>query len=143
MRFFAFLFFIIEAALIYVFVDKFGFLNYFLEVLVSGFVGIALLFNAGFSSLNSPQMAFKSFLGGNLFSQLGLSFGGALLFLPGILTDVFGIAVVIFSLIFKKNVAKNESYQEFKFQNFSERTPRENEGEIIDVEVIEEPKRVK
>jgi len=65
-----------------------------------------------------------------------------LLFLPGILTDVFGIAVVVFSLIFKKNVAKNESYQEFKFQDFSERTPRENEGEIIDVEVIEEPKRV-
>ena len=142
MRFFAFLFFIIEAALIYVFVDKFGFLNYFLEVLVSGFVGIALLFNAGFSSLNSPQTAFASFLGGNLFSQLGLGFGGALLFLPGILTDVFGIAVVVFSLIFKKNVAKNESYQEFKFQNFSERTPRENEGEIIDVEVVEEPKRV-
>ena len=143
MRFFAFLFFIIEAVLIYVFVDKFGFLNYFLEVLASGFVGIALLFNAGFSSLNSPQAAFKSFLGGKLFSQLGLGFGGALLFLPGILTDVFGIAVVVFSLIFKKNVAKNESYQEFKFQNFSERTPRENEGEIIDVEVIEEPKRVK
>ena len=142
MRFFAFLFFIIEAALIYVYVDKFGFLNYFLEVLVSGFVGIALLFNAGFSSLNSPQVAFKSFLGGNLFSQLGLSFGGVLLFLPGILTDVFGIAVVVFSLIFKKNAAKNDSYQEFKFQNFSERTPRENEGEIIDVEVVEEPKRV-
>ena len=143
MRFFVFLFFIIEAVLIYVFVDKFGFLNYFLEVLVSGFVGIALLFNAGFSSLNSPQMAFKSFLGGNLFSQLGLSFGGALLFLPGILTDVFGIAVVVFSLIFKKNVAKNESYQEFKFQNFNERAPRQDEGEIIDVEVIEEPKSVK
>ena len=143
MRFFVFLFFIIEAVLIYVFVDKFGFLNYFLEVLVSGFVGIALLFNAGFSSLNSPQMAFKSFLDGNLFSQLGLSFGGALLFLPGILTDVFGIAVVVFSLIFKKNVAKNESYQEFKFQNFNERAPRQDEGEIIDVEVIEEPKSVK
>ena len=143
MRFFAFLFFLIEAALIYVFVDKFGFLNYFLEVLVSGFIGMALLFNAGFSSLNSPQMAFKSFLGGNLFSQLGLSFGGALLFLPGILTDVFGIAVVVFSLIFKKNVAKNESYQEFKFQNFNERTPRQDDGEIIDVEVVEEPKSVK
>ena len=143
MRFFAFLFFIIEAVLIYVFVDKFGFLNYFLEVLVSGFVGMALLFNAGFSSLNSPQMAFKSFLGGNLFSQLGLSFGGALLFLPGILTDVFGIAVIVFSLVFKKNVAKNESYQEFKFQNFNERAPRQDEGEIIDVEVIEEPKSVK
>ncbi len=143
MRFFAFLFFIIEAVLIYVFVDTFGFLNYFLEVLVSGFVGIALLFNAGFSSLNSPQMAFKSFLGGNLFSQLGLSFGGALLFLPGILTDVFGIAVVVFSLIFKKKTEKNESYQEFKFQNFNERAPRQDEGEIIDVEVVEEPKSVK
>ncbi len=142
MRFFAFLFFIIEAALIYVFVDKFGFLNYFLEVLVSGFVGIALLLNSGFSSLNSPQTAFASFLGGNLFSQLGLSFGGALLFLPGILTDVFGIAVVVFSLIFKKNVAKNESYQEFKFQNFSEHGSKKDEGEIIDVEVVEEPKRV-
>ena len=59
MRFFAFLFFLIEAVFIYLFVDKFGFLNYFLEVLVSGFVGIALLFNAGFSSLNSPQAAFK------------------------------------------------------------------------------------
>ncbi|MBF0917083.1 MAG: FxsA family protein [Campylobacter sp.] len=131
-----------RSGIYHLFVDKFGFLNYFLEVLVSGFVGIALLFNAGFSSLNSPQVAFKSFLGGNLFSQLGLSFGGALLFLPGILTDIFGIAVVVFSLVFKKNVAKNESYQEFKFQNFSERTPRENDGEIIDVEVIEEPKRV-
>ncbi|WXG60386.1 hypothetical protein VB002_01540 [Campylobacter concisus] len=77
-----------------------------------------------------------------LFSQLGLSFGGVLLFYQWILTDIFGIAVVVFSLVFKKNVAKNESYQEFKFQNFSERTPRENDGEIIDVEVIEEPKRV-
>ena len=142
MRFFAFLFFLIEAIFIYLFVDKFGFLNYFLEVLVSGFVGIALLLNAGFSSLNSPQVALKSFLGGNLFSQLGLSFGGMLLFLPGILTDIFGIAVVIFSLIFKKNVAKNESYQEFKFQNFSEQSAKKYEGEIIDVEVIEEPKRV-
>ena len=143
MRFFAFLFFLIEAVLIYVFVDKFGFLNYFLEVLVSGFIGMALLLNAGFYSLNSPQVAFKSFLGGNLFSQLGLSFGGALLFLPGILTDVFGIAVVVFSLIFKKNVAKNENYQEFKFKNFNERAPRQDEGEIIDVEVVEEPKSVK
>ena len=116
MRFFAFLFFLIEAVFIYLFVDKFGFLNYFLEVLVSGFVGIAL--------------------------QLGLSFGGALLFLPGILTDVFGIAVVVFSLVFKKNVAKNESYQEFKFQNFSEQGSKKDDGEIIDVEVIEEPKRV-
>jgi hypothetical protein len=142
MRFFAFLFFIIEAVLIYVFVDKFGFLNYFLEVLVSGFVGMALLLNAGFSSLNSPQVAFKSFLGGNLFSQLGLSFGGMLLFLPGILTDIFGIAVVVFSLIFKKNIAKNESYQEVKFQNFSEQSAKKDDGEIIDVEVIEEPKRV-
>ena len=143
MRFFAFLFFLIEAIFIYLFVDKFGFLNYFLEVLVSGFVGIALLLNAGFSSLNSPQVAFKSFLGGNLFSQLGLSFGGMLLFLPGILTDIFGIAVVVFSLIFKKNVAKNESYQEFKFQNFSEHGTKKDEGEIIvDVEVIEEPERV-
>jgi len=142
MRFFAFLFFLIEAVFIYLFVDKFGFLNYFLEVLVSGFVGIALLFNAGFSSLNSPQVAFKSFLGGNLFSQLGLSFGGALLFLPGILTDIFGIAVVVFSLVFKKNAAKNESYQEFKFQNFSEQDTKKDDGEIIDVEVIEEPKRV-
>ena len=142
MRFFTFLFFIMEVVLIYVFVDKFGFLNYFLEVLASGFVGIALLLNAGFSSLNSPQVALKSFLGGNLFSQLGLSFGGMLLFLPGILTDIFGIAVVIFSLIFKKNVAKNESYQEFKFQNFSEQSAKKDEGEIIDVEVIEEPKRV-
>jgi len=142
MRFFAFLFFIIEAVLIYVFVDKFGFLNYFLEVLVSGFVGMALLLNAGFSSLNSPQVAFKSFLGGNLFSQLWLSFGGMLLFLPGILTDIFGIAVVVFSLIFKKNIAKNESYQEVKFQNFSEQSAKKDDGEIIDVEVIEEPKRV-
>ena len=142
MRFFAFLFFLIEAVFIYLFVDKFGFLNYFLEVLVSGFVGIALLLNSGFSSLNPPQTAFASFLGGNLFSQLGLSLGGMLLFLPGILTDIFSIAVIVFSLVFKKNAAKNESYQEFKFQNFSERTPRENEGEIIDVEVIEEPKRV-
>ena len=142
MRFFAFLFFIIEAALIYVFVDKFGFLNYFFEVLVSGFVGIALLLNSGFSSLNSPQTAFASFLGGNLFSKLGLGFGGALLFLPGILTDIFGIAVVVFSLVFKKNVAKNESYQEFKFQNFSEQGSKKDDGEIIDVEVIEEPKRV-
>lgn len=142
MRFFAFLFFLIEAIFIYLFVDKFGFLNYFLEVLVSGFVGIVLFLNAGSSSLNSPQVAFKSFLSGNLFSQLGLSFGGMLLFLPGILTDIFGIAVVVFSLIFKKNMAKNESYQEFKFQNFSQHAPRENEGEIIDVEVVEEPKRV-
>ena len=142
MRFFAFLFFLIEAIFIYLFVDKFGFLNYFLEALVSGFVGIALLLNAGFSSLNSPQVAFKSFLGGNLFSQLGLSFGGMLLFLPGILTDIFGIAVVVFSLVFKKNAAKNESYQEFKFQNFSEQSAKKDEGEIIDVEVIEEPKRV-
>ena len=142
MRFFAFLFFLIESIFIYLFVDKFGFLNYFLEVLVSGFVGIALLLNAGFSSLNSPQVAFKSFLGGNLFSQLGLSFGGMLLFLPGILTDIFGIAVVVFSLVFKKNAAKNESYQEFKFQNFSEHGTKKDDGEIIDVEVIEEPKRV-
>ena len=142
MRFFAFLFFLIEAVFIYLFVDKFGFLNYFLEVLVSGVVGIALLLNSGFSSLNSPQTAFASFLGGNLFSQLGLGFGGALLFLPGILTDIFGIAVVVFSLVFKKNAAKNESYQEFKFQNFSEQGSKKDEGEIIDVEVIEEPKRV-
>ncbi len=142
MRFFAFLFFLIEAIFIYLFVDKFGFLNYFLEALVSGFVGIALLLNTGFSSLNSPQVAFKSFLGGNLFSQLGLSFGGMLLFLPGILTDIFGIAVVVFCLVFKKNSAKNESYQEFKFQNFSEQSAKKDEGEIIDVEVIEEPKRV-
>lgn len=142
MRFFTFLFFLIEAIFIYLFVDKFGFLNYFLEVLVSGFVGIALLLNAGFSSLNSPQVTFKSFLSGNLFSQLGLSLGGMLLFLPGILTDIFGIAVIVFSLVFKKNAAKNESYQEFKFQNFSEQGSKKDDGEIIDVEVIEEPKRV-
>ena len=65
-----------------------------------------------------------------------------MLFLPGVLTDIFGIAVVVFSLVFKKNAAKNESYQEFKFQNFSEHGSKKDDGEIIDVEVIEEPKRV-
>ena len=50
--------------------------------------------------------------------------------------------MVVFSLVFKKNAAKNESYQEFKFQNFSEQGSKKDEGEIIDVEVIEEPKRV-
>ena len=70
MRFFAFLFFLIEAVFIYLFVDKFGFLNYFLEVLVSGFVGIALLFNAGFSSLNSIEFLVKYTISINHFLTL-------------------------------------------------------------------------
>lgn len=113
-----------EVLAIYIFVNEYGFLNLFLEIIISGIVGFIVLFKFGFinmANLSSPMQ---------MISNFGISIGGFLLMLPGVVCDIIGVCVIMFSAFAKKDVSTNKS---FKQDNTQE--------DIIDVEVIDEDKK--
>lgn len=119
-----FFYVLFEVLAIYIFVNEYGFLKLFLEIIISGVVGFMLLFRFGFinmTNLSSPMQ---------MISNFGISIGGFLIMLPGIVCDIIGICIIIFSVFAKKNVNTSKS---FKKDNTQE--------DIIDVEVIDEDKK--
>ncbi|EKJ0132023.1 hypothetical protein PB734_001798, partial [Campylobacter fetus] len=64
--------------------------------------------------------------------SMGIAFGGMLLIVPGILSDIFAVFIIVISLILKI------------FVRFSTNTYNDNDrfrDDIIDVEIIDENKR--
>ncbi|WP_033915755.1 FxsA family protein [Campylobacter sputorum] len=120
----AFIYIFIEIFIIYVFIDEYGFLKFFLEVIISAVIGLMLMFKFGFinmTNLSSPMQ---------MISNFGISIGGFLLMLPGLMCDIVGLCVIIFSVFANKKIDKNYN---FKKDNTNE--------DIIDVEVIDEDKK--
>ena len=135
-----FLFFLfIEVMTSSYFIDMVGGFIFFLEIIGSAFVGIFLLANFKFAlseqimKMVNRDIDFKDMVSNSIFSLMG----GIFLIIPGIFTDVVGILMqfeffifVINKLFFKEIIVKS-----------STKTKNDNqEGEIIDVEVISETK---
>lgn len=136
MRFFVFciLLFFIELAGFVAFSEEFGFLSLVLEILLSGILGVFLLFSA-LSGSNESVLELlrgarnpKEILASNLSKVLG----AIMLIIPGIFGDCFGLLLqfgildsLFVSLFSKMRPMQNQSYQE-----------------IIDVEIIEEKERI-
>ncbi len=114
------------------FIASSGVLAFFGEIFLSAVVGLWLVGGAGV--LGSFFARFDGSLGA-VFSQMGLAFGGFLLFLPGILGDCVGGAVVVLSLalrLFGRGGGQNSQNS----RNSREQTPPRED--VIDVEIIDE-----
>lgn len=120
----AFIYIFIEIFIIYAFIYEYGFLKFLLEIIISAVIGLMLMFKFGFinmANLSSPMQ---------MISNFGISIGGFLLILPGLMCDIVGLCVIIFSVFANKKIDKNYN---FKKDNTNE--------DIIDVEVIDEDKK--
>ncbi|MFL1706248.1 FxsA family protein [Campylobacter sp. MOP7] len=129
----------IEAICAYFFISEYGFLTLVLEVISTAVLGMFFMFRVGFFQLFSRILLLKP---SDLFGVLGMPIGGFFLFLPGVATDTLGVILVIFALFsnFKNPSLKSEQSREFRSYN-NERSGEE--GEIIDVEVVEEERKYK
>lgn len=103
-----------------------GFGYYALEVIISGIIGMVILSKFGMQNLinNFGMFNLKS-----AFHEFSFVISGILFVLPGILSDIFAIILLIFYFFGKKNRA-----------NFTDNQTRPNHenSDIIDVEVIED-----
>ncbi|MBE2985661.1 FxsA family protein [Campylobacter sp. RM12920] len=135
---------IIELILAYLFIIAYGFFAFFSEVMISGFIGILLMFRLGFGNIFSQNNMQDMFGGLKIFNAISLGLGGLLLFLPGLLTDAIGICVIIASLFFKPKVDNTQNFtHNYTYYEFSSKSEDKNNSEIIDVEVVDEPKSVR
>ncbi|MCR4942813.1 MAG: FxsA family protein [Campylobacter sp.] len=117
---------ILEFILAYFFANAYGILALLFEVFASSMLGIFFILQGGITNFRSnlSQNSFENFV--DFYKILGMAFGGLLLFLPGLFSDILGIIILIFSL-FKKGENTN-----YKRQNDYE------SEEVIDVEVIDD-----
>lgn len=143
-------YFLLEIVAILLYIVKFGIINYFAEVIVSAIFGIFIIFKFGFIQIAPDIKKFSI----NPLDTFSTSFGGFLLIMPGILTDICGIFIIIFTLLFgnkEKDDTKEFFYKKQKQDKFNSRfdyfneykkedKKNKNDVEIIDVEVIEEDK---
>jgi len=132
---------IIELLAIYLFISAYGFLAFLVEVVASGALGLYFMLSAGSPSFRGGGV-FGALGGKNLFETLGFGLCGFLLMMPGILTDVLGVIALIAALLFGRKI-KNS--QNFTYQSAA-RNSRDypsGDGEIIDVEAIDETKSVR
>lgn len=130
---------ILEIIFAYFFVEIYSFVTLLFEIFLTAVIGLFCIFNVGFMNLRSNFAFLKP---SDIFSSLGVGIGGFFLFLPGLLTDIIGAVLVVLSLVYRKNDgAKNkfyyEDYKQTKWQNFNDN------GEIIDVEIVDESKSVR
>ncbi len=111
-------YFVFELVFCVGFVATFGFLNYMAEVLISSILGIILVSKVGISTIFQNAI-FSNFK--DIFGKFALLFAGIFLIIPGILSDVVGIVLLIFS-IFTKSGKKTDK----------------NKDDYIDVQIVEE-----
>lgn len=134
MKFFIFflVLFFVELMSLVTFSEEFGFFSLILEILLSGVLGVFLLFSA----LSGSNESILELLAGArnpkeiLASNFSRVIGAIMLIIPGILSDCLGILLQfgILDFIFVVLFSKMKSTQ--------------NQAEIIDVEVIEEGERI-
>ncbi|RUT51071.1 FxsA family protein [Campylobacter fetus] len=122
-------YFVIEIVCVFIYIINYGFLNFLGEVFLSGIIGIILIFSYGFLNLYSNIVSINL---KDIFGSMGIAFGGMLLIVPGILSDIFAVFIIAISLALKI------------FVKFSTNTYNDNDrfrDDIIDVEIIDENKR--
>ena len=119
----------LEIVLVVLYILEFGFLSFFVEIFLSAIIGVSLLFNYGFSNLfnNINYLNIR-----DIFGSLSLAIGGFVLIIPGMLSDIFGLVVILIALGLKL-------YSKFGGTKYSDQTYQSKyDDEIIDVEIIEE-----
>jgi len=121
------------------FVDNNGFLFYVVEVLFSAVLGVAVVgFSTTANAREIPKITLNSIFGG-----FGYVIGGILFMVPGILSDILAVAVLIMSFLIKNfNLfgRNTQNYTQNNSQNNTKYKQNDN-SEIIDVEIIEEEKK--
>ncbi|EEO26267.1 FxsA family protein [Helicobacter winghamensis] len=135
-----FLYLFLEVLVSYEVIDVIGVLGFVLEIIVTAFLGFFILVNFrlflgdALMRVRNRQLSYEAFVGSNIFRILG----AILLILPGALTDIIGILMqfsavgfMIIKPFMKITPSNTSSNQEF----------RDNQSEIIDVEVIEKDKK--
>ncbi|MDO4673755.1 FxsA family membrane protein [Campylobacter sp.] len=112
---------VVEVAFSALFIIAFGFGNFLLFLLLSMLAGVALLALFWKNMLEFQMGSFK-----NMLTQFSFVIAGFLLLVPGVLSSLLGICVLVFALVFESTLKRK-----------TPRNQNENE-EIIDVEIIED-----
>ena len=128
---------VLEIVAAYFFIHAYGFLNLVFEVIATAVLGLFFMFRVGFFQLMSNIAFFKP---ADVFSSVGMAIGGFFMFIPGLITDVFGAAIVAIAFFANlKNGGERARAGEFYREKFeSGQSKPRDDGEIIDVEVVEE-----
>ena len=132
---------ILEIVAAYFFIHAYGFLNLVLEVIATAILGLFFMFRVGFFQLTSNIAFFKP---SDVFSSVGMAIGGFFMFIPGLITDVLGAAIVAVAFFANlKNGGERARAGEFYREKFEsgQNKPRDD-GEIIDVEVVDEKRQI-
>jgi len=133
----------------------------FLEIIISGFVGVFLLKNFKYSLMSNMKDLAKGEISQADFIKLNVAkaIGAFLLVLPGFLTDIvgillqFGVVTLLLTKIFKFKVVpqnqKTYTNDDFEYKNTNSQTNfnytkkrRYDDDEIIDVEVTSDSKSI-
>lgn len=109
-----------------VFVLTFGFGEFCLFLLFSMVGGVVLL-----AIFWKNMLEFKISTPKEMLTQFAFVIAAFLLIIPGVLSSILGILVLIFGLVFRSNTKRS---------NFDQNHPKQDydDGEIIDVEIIDE-----
>jgi UPF0716 family protein affecting phage T7 exclusion len=126
-----------------------GGLSIFLEIIFSAIFGITILKNFKFSLMESIEKARTSKMTQEEFLKTNVSRAIAALFLiiPGFFTDILGILMLIGFLpyivtkLFKFKKPIQTKYYNSSFNNTTYK--KEQNNEIIDVEIIDDSKSIK
>lgn len=125
-----------EILLIAFFIGSYGFLAYLLEIILSAMLGGVLLFKFNISNVFNQLNTFSPKA---IYSGFGVAIGAFLLLLPGILSDITAVIIIIASVVFNVKDNKRDKFNQNTYNNTQNNT--NNKEEIIDVEIIEEEKR--
>ncbi|MDL0088329.1 FxsA family protein [Campylobacter gastrosuis] len=118
---------IAEIIVIYFYIDSYGFFSYFIEAILSGVLGFFLIFKIGFENLKNSLVSSSL---GSIFSSFGVGFGGFLILMPGILSDIFGLIIALASILIKpKDDTRNQNFR--------------YDDEVIDVEIIDDKPNIR
>jgi len=121
-----------------------GGIGTFLEIMVSGLLGVALLLNVkttmveSLKAMSNNCINMKQFQELNIFALLGAIF----LILPGILSDMIGLFMQfsVFTGLIISRYNKNNGQCDEEPQNFN---PHKGDDNVIDVEIINNDTRLK
>ncbi|EAK0949903.1 FxsA family protein [Campylobacter lari] len=120
-------FLILELIASILFITFFGFLNFFMIVFTSMFLG-AMFLAKTWTNLITMQNTNTNLFG--MIKLFSLTIVGILLLIPGILSTFLGILLLFFMMVLKLFTKQKRKYHQTN-----------NKEEIIDVEIIQEHKK--
>ncbi|EAH7030771.1 FxsA family protein [Campylobacter lari] len=120
-------FLILELIASILFITFFGFLNFFMIVFASMFLG-AMFLAKTWTNLITMQNTNTNLFG--MIKLFSLTIVGILLLIPGILSTFLGILLLFFMMVLKLFTKQKGKYHQTN-----------NKEEIIDVEIIQEHKK--